>query len=429
MKEFEGKRLLVLGAVKLSGVIVEHAKAMGAYVIVADYKEDSPAKKYADEGILLNAVDVDAIVDYCRKANIDGIATGFIDILLEPCYKACQILGLPCFLTPKLINMSTNKIEFKDTCRQFDVPVPKTYFVGSEIPNETYANIEFPVFVKPLDSSGSRGAGVCNNIDELNEQFSKAIVFSPTKNVVVEEYLIGREFLLNYVAQDGNYRIVSMFDRYTCSDRGTAINYSNLAIAPSKGFKTLMQSVNDKVEKMFSSLGFKDGIFFLQGYHRNGRITFFEMGCRLGGSYYNLEKACINIDPVDLVVRYALSGKMMNNICEVPKWVADYKTPAICINYLLKDCEATIGSIIGLKDVVQYPTCDSYEQMYFVGDHFSNDRMVDRPILSLYLVEESMTKAIADVEYLNEKFHVFDADGNNILKEKFDLRNLLSIEI
>lgn len=423
-KEFEGKRLLVLGAVKLCGVIVEHAKAMGAYVIVADYKEDSPAKKIADEGVLLNAVDVDAIVDYCRNANIDGIATGFIDILLEPCYKACQILGLPCFLTPKLINMSTNKIEFKETCRQFDVPVPKTYFVGGEIPQEVFEQIEYPVFVKPLDSSGSRGAGVCNNIDELEEQFSKALVFSPTKNVVIEEYLTGREFLLNYVAQDGNYRIVSMFDRYTCSDRGTAINYSNLAIAPSKGFDVLMNEVNPIIENMFSSLGFKDGIFFLQGYHRNGKITFFEMGCRLGGSYYNLEKACINMDPVDMVVRYALSGTMMDNMFDVPKHVADYQTPAICINYLLKDHEAIIGSIIGLKEVIHYPTCNSYEQMHYEGDHFSNERMVDRPILSLYLVEESMSKAIEDVDYLNKKFQVLDINGLSLLKEKFDLRNL-----
>ena len=47
MKEFEGKKLLVLGSVILEKDIVERAQKMGAYVAVADYYEDSPAKEFA----------------------------------------------------------------------------------------------------------------------------------------------------------------------------------------------------------------------------------------------------------------------------------------------------------------------------------------------------------------------------------------------
>ena len=61
-KEFEGKKLLILGGVKLACDIVEQAHAMGAYVVVADYLENSPAKAVADEGVLINAVDADALV-------------------------------------------------------------------------------------------------------------------------------------------------------------------------------------------------------------------------------------------------------------------------------------------------------------------------------------------------------------------------------
>ena len=74
--KFKGKKLLILGGIKLACDIVKRAQKMGAYVVVADYNEDSPAKKIADEGILINAMDVDAIVDYCKKAHIDGITTG-----------------------------------------------------------------------------------------------------------------------------------------------------------------------------------------------------------------------------------------------------------------------------------------------------------------------------------------------------------------
>ena len=47
-----GKRaLLVLGAISAISEIVIDAKKMGYYVIVTDYLENSPAKKYADETI------------------------------------------------------------------------------------------------------------------------------------------------------------------------------------------------------------------------------------------------------------------------------------------------------------------------------------------------------------------------------------------
>ena len=103
--DLRGKKLLILGGVKLACDIVKSARAMGVYVVVADYNVDSPAKQIADEGVLINAMDVDAIVDYCRKAHIDGITTGFVDILLQPCFEACRRLGLPCYLTQKMIEM------------------------------------------------------------------------------------------------------------------------------------------------------------------------------------------------------------------------------------------------------------------------------------------------------------------------------------
>ena len=72
-REFEGKKLLVLGGIKYECDIVEHAQRMGAYTIVADYDTDTPAKKIADKAVLIDATDVDAIVDFCRKEKVDTI--------------------------------------------------------------------------------------------------------------------------------------------------------------------------------------------------------------------------------------------------------------------------------------------------------------------------------------------------------------------
>ena len=422
-KEFAGKKLLVLGGFALACDIVKRAQDMGAYVIVADYNNACPAKDIADKFVCISTLDVDTLIAFSRQEGIDGVATGFVDILLQPYCDICKGLDLPFYITPKMLLMSTSKIDFKETCVKYNVPVPQTYLVGNKLDDSIYELINFPVFVKPLDSSGSRGAGVCYTREQLDVQFTKAKNFSPTGTVVIEDYLVGREFLLNYIAVDGEYRLISMFDRYTCDDRGSAINYSNLAISPSKAINYYLEEVNDKVITMFKDLGFTDGLFFLQGFANDGEITFFEMGCRLGGSYYNLEKACVNLDPVDMIIRYAFTGKMMNGINHVDKNIADYKRIAICINYLLKGKEATIGTIEGLQEVLNVPACISYEQRQFVGDHFSDEKTVDRPVLSLYLVEDSLEQAERDVEYMNSVFEVKDVVGDSLLMKKFNLNN------
>ena len=127
MKEFEGKKLLLLGGIKTACAIVEKAQEMGAYVAVADYNTDSPAKIIADEAVLMDATDVDTIVKWCRENHIDGVTTGFVDILMPVVYEVCKKLGLPYYATPKMLSMSTNKVDFKETCEKYGVPVPKTW--------------------------------------------------------------------------------------------------------------------------------------------------------------------------------------------------------------------------------------------------------------------------------------------------------------
>lgn len=426
MKEFLGKKLLVLGGIRLACDIVWRAQEMGAYVVVADYNTDSPAKQIADEAVLLDAMDVDAIVDYCRDAHIDGVTTGFVDILLQPCYEVCQRLCLPCYLTPKMIEMSTNKVAFKEACDRYGVLVPQTYLVGDRITEEMCGRINYPVFLKPLDASGCRGANVSNNREELINHFTEAIGYSKSRNVVIEDYLTGREFLMNFIAQDGEFRMISMFDRYVSDDRGCAINFANLSVGPSKAVDYYLDEVNGRVVNMFKSLGFKDGVYFLQGFFNGKDIKFYEMGCRLGGSYYDLEDECIGVDPIKMLIRYALTGKMTDNITSIPSRVGKYDKVAVCVNYLLKGRKGAIKKIEGIDMIKQLPSLVYCDQQFAEGDQYDDgDKIFDKPVLCVYLVVDDMKQLVSDVTYMNSVFGVYDENGSSLLKEKFNPERLL----
>jgi carbamoylphosphate synthase large subunit len=427
MENLKGGKLLVLGGLALECEIVARAQEMGIYVIVADYNPNVPARKYADRFELISATDVPALVELCKKEKIDGVTTGFIDILMQPCYDVCKELGLPCYFTPKMLSMSTNKVDFKETCTKYGIPVPQTYFIGEQIPDDVYGKVSYPVFVKPLDASGSRGAAICNNKEELNKYFAEAVSYSVTKNALIEDYITGREFLMNFIAQDGEFRMISMFDRYACSDRGGAMNYANLAIGPSKAVNYYLNEVNDKVANMFKSLGFKDGLYFLQGFSNGDKIVFYEMGCRLGGSYYDLEEKCIGIDPVKMTVKYALTGKMTDDIQSMPINIGNYNNIGVCINYLLISGENTIDKITGIKEISDMKSFVKCEQRLFEGDSYNTHRIVDWPIFSVYSAVDNIEQVINDVNYMNSVFGVYNKDGKSLLKEKFNPELLKSL--
>ena len=425
MNRFYGKKLLILGGIKLACDIVKSAKRMGAYVIVADYNEDSPAKKIADEGVLIDATDVDALVEYCREAHVDGVTTGFIDILLRPCYEVCKRLGLPCYMTPEMIELSTNKVAFKESCAKFNVPVPQTYFVGAEITEDDYNRVNYPVFVKPLDSSGSRGAGICRNRDELNQRFQEAVSFSESGNAIIEDYITGREFLLDYIAVNGEYRLLSMFDRHMTKDRGSAVNYSNISISPSKYLDDYYFKVNDNVIRMFKALGFTDGVLFMQGYCTDEKIVFFEMGCRLGGSYYNHQRACLGHNALDMIVNCSFTGKMTDSIDEIPLDVARYKGKyALDCNYLLKGSDETIAEIRGLDEIKSMSCCVELQQFHDVGYHYVKDRTVDKPIANAEIVVSSREEVIEKVNLINNIFDVLNERGESLLIDKLNPEEL-----
>lgn len=424
MKEFEGKKLLVLGGIKTECDIVRKAQEMGAYVVVADFDPNCPAKDIADKTVAISATDVDAIVKLCEEEKIDGITTGFVDILMTPCYEACERLGLPYYATPKMLTMATNKIDFKETCEKFGVPVPKTYVLGGEIPEELFDTITYPVFVKPLDASGSRGAGCCNNKDELLKQFAEAVSYSASGNAIVEDYITGTEFLLDYVGVDGEFRLLSMFDRYMSSGRGTAINYSNVCLCPPKQIEQYYAEANPKILKMFKELGFKDGLIFLQGHTDGKRITFYEMGCRLGGSFFNLEQAVLGLNPVEMTVRYALTGKMLNSIEDVSQRSADFPKVAMVTNYLLEGEDETVAKIEGVDEVKALDTFAALIQQRDVGCHIKKDKIVDKPILSFYMVADDLEKAKETLAFMNEKIQVVNSEGKSLLSAKYNPANL-----
>lgn len=347
-KELKGKRLLILGGMRISCEIVIKAKAMGIYTLVADYNkiEDSPGKQIADEAVDLSVIDVDAVVDYIKNNAIDGVFVGFNDMLLPYYAEICEKAGLPCYGIKAQFDTLIAKNQYKALCRQFGVPTIPEYDI-----NDT--NIQYPVLVKPVDNSGSRGITICHNRKELEEAVEIGRKASKTGKVLIERYMDGREVTVFWTFQDGNYYLSAMANRHVKHNQGTDVIPLPVGYTfPSVYLPKYRAEVEENCKRMFKHLGLKDGMMFMQCKVEDGICYVYDLGYRLTGSleYKILERVC-GYNPLEMMICHALTGKMgYESIAE--KAVPEFKTPAFNVSCLC--APGTIKSITGIEEVKSF---------------------------------------------------------------------------
>ena len=199
MPEFNGKRVLILGANPETISLVDKAKEMGCFTIVTDYDPKAKAKRHADLAADVDAMDVDALEQLARKEKVDGVLLGVAEALSIPYFRLCKRLGLPCFADEEIFGLLTDKFRFKQACRQYGVPVVPEFDVkgGTDL-----SAVVYPVVVKPVDGCSSKGISICRNELELKLGIEKALSFSRKKKYLVEKYMTSGEVLMYYAFQE-----------------------------------------------------------------------------------------------------------------------------------------------------------------------------------------------------------------------------------
>lgn len=422
--KLRGKRLLLLGGGSMMKEVVIRAKLLGVYTLVMGLDLDSDeAKALCDKPIYGNARDVDEVVKVCKEEKIDGITTGYVDILLQTCHDACSRLGLPYYANNELIEVTTNKSLYKEVCKKYGIPVPEAYNITDINSREQLDTIEYPVFIKPVDASGSRGAAICNNEQELIENYQKALKWSPSKTISVEEYLTGQDIILDYLISGGKAHLVSMFDRMVTPDRKPPINSPNIQFAPSKAVDVFINDVDEHVQQFCKGLGIKEGIIFFQGYNNNGKIKLFEMGCRLGASFFSIEEAFIGVNPVDVLIHYALTGKMTetgNFDLITPK----YNGIGCALYLMLKPGVSKVGQMIGIDAISDIPYVEHVNAHMHPGESVFWERVADVRILTVYIAAPDKDTLKRTVQLIYDTVKITDDKGESILAPVYSVETI-----
>lgn len=354
--DLKGKRLLILGGSRISCEIIRHARAMGIVTAVTDYYplEKSPAKQAADEAYYEDTSNVDRMVEFIKEQKFDGVLTGFTDSVLPYYAEMCGRSGLPSYGTKEQFEVFIDKKKYKKLMRKFDVPTMPEYRIDPSDFDTTTNNIIYPVIVKPSESSGARGITVCYSKEELKNAMDFASNTSEDREVLVERYIDEQEATIFWLFVGGQYYLVMIGNRHVKHNQEGVIPLPVGYTYPSAVQPRFIAETAPKMEKMFRSIGIKNGTMFMQCKVVNGECWVYDIGYRLTGSleYINLKEVC-GYDPLDMLIRFALTGDMGE--LDIAKKADPYFGGKYAYNVSLLCKPGKIARITGLEEIEKLP--------------------------------------------------------------------------
>lgn len=416
MKDYSGKKLLFLDGSALAIPAIIRAKELGIKTVVANYydKSISVGKQYSDEAWDIDYTNIESIVRKMKEAHVDGIFQGWTDSHL-PYYAAlCEAAGFYCYGDRKLFDICINKDKFKKVCRENDVPVAEEYSPYFDeqgtLDMERMDEIKYPVIVKPTDSSGSRGIFVCKDETELIDNFKKALSVSPSKTVLIEQYITGQHVNMYYTLCNGTSYLSAMADRHV-----DYLNYQSapvpvLLVHPSKYLDSFEEKVDLKIRRMFKKLGMENGIAFIQGFRcDNGEFVIYEMGFRPnGGGTYSLINACSGYNQIDMLINFALTGEMGEEEL-LKKQSPHFEEKALM--FVVSTNTKNIDIFNGLDKVKQLPSVVDVIPVRFPHEH--NNGLGSHSRIAAYVLFTGVDKADIEktLESIYDLIDIRDQDG------------------
>lgn len=420
MSAFLNKKVLVLGGASVHCKLVNAAHNLGLHVTVADYLDDSPAKRIADQALLINIKDIDALEKYCRANNIEAVLSTHLDPGQRPYQQLCERLQLPCYGTEEMFYKMTDKIAFKAMCRSFGVPVIDEYSEKDVLEDRC----KYPLFVKPVDSRGSRGQAVCASKDETIRAIEIAKKESSNGKFIIERFLKdAKEVQITYFFVNGEAYLIRTVDSYKGDEPGLE-KVVSCAISPSVFTEEYLTTTHESVVKMFKALGMRNGPIFMQGFYDEGTFRFFDPGLRFPGvDYEEISKRIYNFDLLEKLWIFALTGKMPDDF-DVPydMWRIKGNKAAVLFPVMRA---GRIDRLDGIEIINSMKSVHAYSIRHNVGETVGWTYDVNQRYAEVDVCEDCKESLINTIKKIQLSFVPYDSNNKSLSFAEFDTSRVM----
>lgn len=319
------KKILLLGGSSQQIVAIETAKQLGLYTVLCDYLPDNPGQYHADKFYQVSTTDKEAILKVAQDEQVDFIIAYASDPAAPTAAYVAEKLGLP--TNPyKAVETLCNKDMFRDFLAAHGFNTPRAAgFTNKEDARTDIENFTLPIIIKPVDSSGSKGATVLHELGGLDEALDFAFSFSRGHRIIVEEfiekkhpYLIGGDIFVS----GGK---VIQWGLLNCH-RDKQVNP---LVPVGKSYPPVLedtdfQAVKDTLQRLVTELGIQFGPMNVELIvDKHNRVFPIDIGPRSGGNMIpDLLGMIFDCNVVEMSVRAALGENISTDTADVHPYYA-----------------------------------------------------------------------------------------------------------
>lgn len=273
---------IVLGGTVPHAHLVQKLQKRGYYVILLDYLDDSPAKKYADEHVQESTLDKEAVLKVAKERNASLVIATCIDQANSTCCYVAEQLNLPRPYSYQTSLDVTDKVRMKDIMIKNNVPTSR-YVNVKTIEEALNQELNFPIMVKPADSNSANGVKKVKNYEELKEYLPVALKFSRNKYAIVEEYVEGVEISAYTVIVNKKAHLLMTQERISVIEGEANTIKCFAAIAPARISKKAKENAEAIATKIAEAFNLDNTPLFFQGIVSGDNISIIEFAPRIGG--------------------------------------------------------------------------------------------------------------------------------------------------
>jgi biotin carboxylase len=302
------KKIMILGASILQLPAILKAKEMGLHVIAVDMDKNAVGFKYADDCLEISTIDIFRVIQAARQYKIDGVMTLASDMPVRTVAAVAQELNIV-GINEETALRATNKAVMRDCLKKHSVPIPAFYKVQNY---DSYLNaiqqFSGKLIVKPTDNSGSRGIYLLQDINDkelINYAFKYSKKFSPTGEIVVEEFMEGPEVSVETLSIDGEVHIIAITDKITTgAPRFVEMGHSQPSLLSVEN----KEKIKIVATAAINAIGIENGPSHTEIIITKSGPKIVELGARLGGDCIttHLVPLSTGVDMVECCIKIAL---------------------------------------------------------------------------------------------------------------------------
>lgn len=357
-------KILIIGAGWEQYALIKQISQQGHRIIATHPDVHAEGFALVDKFFVRESRDIGSHLTIAEAHGISAIISDNCDYSLLTASMVASKLGLP-FVSVDSALLSNDKFRQRCVCAHAGIRQPIFEEVRTlEDAVSASERIEYPIVLKPVDSRGTIGVTIVENLDELQIAYYEAISNSPGVRLICEKFIEGELVTVDgFCFSNGHRSLTVASRRYAEGKRPITKHISYPSVHSAEIRQLLLENHNGVVSALDYDFGHTHGEYILTP---SGEIYLVECANRGAGVYTSstINPLLTGINLNEILINQCLGADSFEISCDIN----NYMTRAAVLSFI----DLEVGRVLkkinydeiwGLPFVHQFRSAFSEKQM------------------------------------------------------------------